>query len=233
MRAVTRVLLGQAGFGASAAIAWAVLANLVPVVGVLFLGWHAGDVLVVYWLENLVIGGFAVARIATARGTQLPGNVTINGRSAAAVPRWLLVPFFCGHYGIFALVHGVFTWILASGAGLAGSPLSWAATVVLLVVAHASEYRTRWVRDGERDRTSPIQAMFAPYKRVVLLHITLIAGVFLLLGLGAAGRVLPVVLLVLAKTAVDLWARLRGQRSPQDAPTLPEAPTVPTTEPAR
>lgn len=233
MRAVTRVLLGQAGLGAGAAIAWVVLANLVPVVGVLFLGWHAGDVLVVYWLENLVVGGFAVARIATARGTQLPGTVTINGRSAAAVPRWLLVPFFCTHYGIFALVHGVFTAILASGAGIGGSWPSWAATVVLLVVAHASEYRTRWVRDGERERTSPVQAMFAPYKRVVLLHVTLIAGVFLLMGLGAAGRVLPVVLLVLLKTTVDVLSRLRGQPAPGQPPVLPESPTVPSPEGAR
>ena len=40
-----------------------VLLNLIPVAGVAFLGWDAGYILLLYWAENLVMGGIALIRI--------------------------------------------------------------------------------------------------------------------------------------------------------------------------
>lgn len=49
-----------------------VLANLIPVVGVLFFGWSLITILVLYWVENGIVGFWNVLKIAMARGTWIP-----------------------------------------------------------------------------------------------------------------------------------------------------------------
>ena len=44
-----------------------IVVNLIPVFGVFFLGWDAGNVIVLYWLENLAIGAVNVLKILTAK----------------------------------------------------------------------------------------------------------------------------------------------------------------------
>ena len=43
-----------------------VLANLVPLVGVVFFGWSLFGIMWIYWAENAVIGIFAILRMLTA-----------------------------------------------------------------------------------------------------------------------------------------------------------------------
>ena len=37
--------------------------NLIPLIGVLFNDWDAGLILLLYWSENLVLGGYNVLKI--------------------------------------------------------------------------------------------------------------------------------------------------------------------------
>jgi hypothetical protein len=76
-----------------------VLANLIPLGGVLFFGWQVFPIMFLFWLENVVVGAFNVVKMILARG---PG-------SHVGV-KLFLVPFFTVHYGIFTLVHGVFVF---------------------------------------------------------------------------------------------------------------------------
>jgi Family of unknown function (DUF6498) len=60
--------------------------------------------------------------------------------------------------------------------------------------------------------------MFRPYGRIVVLHLTVLLGGFLVMGLGAP--VAAIVLLVALKTAIDLGAHLKervkfGVRNPE------------------
>ena len=41
-----------------------VIANAIPLVGVLFIGWTVFPLVFLYWLENVVIGGFNVAKLS-------------------------------------------------------------------------------------------------------------------------------------------------------------------------
>ncbi len=47
-----------------------VIANALPLVGVLFLGWTVFPLVLLYWLENLVVGGFNVAKLLLAQARQ-------------------------------------------------------------------------------------------------------------------------------------------------------------------
>ena len=42
-------------------------ANIVPLIGVLFFNWDAGVVVLLYWLENVVIGFYNILRIVFLR----------------------------------------------------------------------------------------------------------------------------------------------------------------------
>lgn len=48
------------------------LANLIPLVGVVFFGWSLLTILVLYWLENGIVGFWNVPKIVMAQGSMIP-----------------------------------------------------------------------------------------------------------------------------------------------------------------
>jgi hypothetical protein len=204
-----------------------VVANLVPLGGVLALGWGVYDVMLIYWLENGVVGLYTLARMATA------------GRHPLATA--LIGPFFVVHYGMFWLVHGVFVVTLfgptgpfgtaAPSAAPVGPSLPFALPIVGevpwvagagwalagLLVSHGVSFVQNWLLGGERDGVEPREIMPRPYGRVVVLHLTLIGGGFVVMALGAP--VLALVLMVALKIGVDAAAHLRSHDVAQPAPS--------------
>jgi hypothetical protein len=85
-------------------------ANLVPLAGVWFWGWDAFQVLIIYWAETLVIGGWALARIATLPPQYL-GKITINGREKPGTNK-TMTWFFAANAGGFIFAHLVFLCVL-------------------------------------------------------------------------------------------------------------------------
>src|SRR4029079_18966312 len=72
-----------------------VIANAIPLIGVLFFGWSLLTILVLFWVENGIVGLWNVPRILMARGSMLQMlqdmseeaafNATGNARTAAAL----------------------------------------------------------------------------------------------------------------------------------------------------
>lgn len=201
------------------AVAALVAANLVPLFGVAFLGWRLIDVMLLFWLENGVIGAYNVARMATA-----------GRRRVAAL---FLVPFFAVHYGMFWFVHGVFVVTLfggsgplggAGGAGTAGlgsgvtlplvgavpafGGIEWA--LLGLTLSHGASFVQNWWLGGAWRDASPADRMRAPYGRVVVLHLTILGGGFAVQALGEPAAAL--LLLIGLKVGIDLAAHVRAHR---------------------
>ena len=89
-----------------------ILANAIPLLGVLFLGWNVWLLLIVYWLENGIVGAFNVLKILRAEGPADPtATVRIGGRPGSMAGRTGVAGFFLIHYGLFWLVHGVFVLV--------------------------------------------------------------------------------------------------------------------------
>jgi hypothetical protein len=190
-------------------VALLVVSNLVPLLGAL-MGWMGlGDVFAVYWLENVIVWFFATIRIATAKGVAVsdPDRTGPTSPLASAA-------FFCFHYGIFTVVHGGFTIVMIamSSSGFVHYG-SWLIAAAALFVSHLLSLVIHWFGRGERLVTTPGQAMFWPYPRMLVLHVAIIASFFLLLrGLaedGTANEVLPVVLLVGLKLTIDIVLHVR------------------------
>ena len=185
-----------------------VIANLVPIAGVLFLGWSAGQILILYWIENFIIGLFTVPRILMARGENPPGTKGSAGRAGTAL-------FFLAHYGLFWVVHGVFAAILAfrlPGGEAVGAltAASFGAAVLAMFVIHGLIFSQQWLRSDARVTATPIGEMFRPYGRLIVLHVTVLLGAFGLSELGAPAW--TITLLCLGKMTVELGAELGGWR---------------------
>ena len=203
------------------AIVALVVANLVPLIGVLFLDWSVWTILIVYWIENGIVGGFNVLKILRAQGTDDSGAAawTVNGRPAAGMAKTGMVPFFVMHYGIFWFVHGVFVLTLPLFMGASSDaeaidpgadPVAIVVAVVALFISHGLSYLFNFIGNGEYKRVSPAAQMFAPYGRLVILHITIIFGAIAISMTGAPEA--AIVILVLLKIGLDLALHLREHR---------------------
>jgi hypothetical protein len=184
-----------------------IAANLVPVYGVLFLGWDTFVIVFLFWLENVIVGLFNVLRIVCARPSDPVGCI---GKLGA-------VPFFCFHYGMFCAVHGVFVFALFGGAlreprGLPTPGFVWdtvtSARLVVpflaLVASHGFSFLYNYIGKGEY-RTANIGKLFGqPYARVVVLHVAILFGGFLTMALGSP--VFGLFLLVVLKIGLDIGA---------------------------
>lgn len=160
------------------AVAVSVLVNLAGLIGVLAFGWPAGNVLALFWIENLILGFWSLIRVATARGSA-DGGAHIKMRGSGRTPSTQAgtALFFCFHYGIFCLVHGVFTAVVAFKIGFEPSVVWLGVPALLIMVRYAAETVTTWFGShGQRDRLSAQGAMALPYPRIIVLHVALIVS---------------------------------------------------------
>ena len=171
-----------------------VLSNLVPLVGVAAFGWSLWEVMLLYWLENAVIGLYAVGRILSAAG----GDDALASRLGTAA-------FFSVHYGGFWLGHGLFL-MTTFGDGSADLDVVGAG-LVAMVASHGVSFVANYLR-REREWAVASIEMFKPYGRVVLLHVVILSGGWIVQGGGSP--VWALALLVGLKTVLDLAVHLVG-----------------------
>lgn len=183
-----------------------IVLNALPIYGVIGWGWQSFDLIFLYWLENLIIGGFTVLRLL----------LRPYRHSVDLVLPLFFVPFFTMHYGLFCLGHGSFVFSLF-GRGrydshgfadalfniwpvLQDNHLFWAAVCLLLLQLFD------WLRDVRKHGVGADNVrdlMVAPYRRIVVLHITILASGF---ALGALEEpVFGLIILVVLKIGFDIY----------------------------
>jgi hypothetical protein len=183
-----------------------VVANLFPLVGVVALEWSAGDLILLYWAENIVIGFYNLLRMLTARGED---KVGCGGRA-------FIAGFFCVHFGGFCAGHGVFVMVLTGiGDDGAAQERVWLALPLAgLFVSHGISFAQNFIIKGERYRVTVGQLMPRPYVRIVMLHVAIIAGAAPVMALESPLPLL--VLLVIFKIGIDIKLHNRSHRPRAD-----------------
>jgi hypothetical protein len=112
---------------ASRSVVALLTANAIPLVGVLFFDWSLWTILVLYWLENGIVGLWNLPRILLAEGTTPASGLTshltfkVLGNTVNPFDRVATALFFAIHYGIFWTVHGVFVFTLPLFAGFSSA----------------------------------------------------------------------------------------------------------------
>jgi hypothetical protein len=182
-----------------------IVANLVPLFGVLFGGWKLVDVVVLFWAESAVIGFYTLLKMAVVGKWWTP----------------FAGLFFVGHFGGFMAIHFLFIYemfvrgINAQGPGPGAvealahlfTPL-WPALLALFL-SHGISFALNFLARHEYQRTTMPRLMAAPYGRIVVMQFTLIFGGWVVMLLK---NPLPaLVLLIVLKVAADLRAHY-GER---------------------
>ena len=219
--------------------------NLVPLVGVLLWGWNVATLLVLYWVENGIVGLLNVPKMLLAAAPEtLPVGVVRAGGLAMA-SKVGQVGFFLVHYGLFWFVHGVFVFTLpffiGGAVGVVGGGLDGAVEIVPgffgvgpteaefqgsstgpdlsavalgaigLAVSHGASFVINFLGRREYLLVTISRQMFAPYGRLVILHVTILIGAMASLVLGTP--IGAIVVLVILKTALDLTLHLKEHGS--------------------
>jgi hypothetical protein len=192
-----------------------ILGNLIPLIGVITLGWSPMEVLAIYWMETLVIGILNVFKMIAAS----PRDMAMN------VMKFFMIPFFIVHFGIFVLVQGVFILLVIPAVTETDSTevtanivdaivehtilgLWWPAAV--LFGSHLFSFFWNYIGKKEYLKVELGNLMFKPYSRVIVQQFIAIFGV--MLAAATSSVILIVVLVIIFKTAADAFAHIREHR---------------------
>jgi len=179
-----------------------IAANITPLIGIILYGWNPFIILFIYWFESAVIGFFNILKMLTSGAVQekkfSPGDFTIA---------CFLSAFFTVHYGMFMFVHGIFLTVFYfmftdislldsvfndfNFSFIFGGFLPEDFTVLAfieselfpmasLLVYHIIYFFAGFIFTGEFDENRAQDYMMRPYKRIVIMQLTIILGAFAL-----------------------------------------------------
>lgn len=202
-----------------------VAANLMPLAGVLFWGWDAFLLLILYWMETVVIAFWTLVRMARPDEPDLPGRASVLGvarRIAWPVFRALLLSV---NVSVFIAAHLAFLWVLFSGpwgertGGL--EPFLrhalfreglWLPLLIMFLARGAFFFVPILTRllprlcrivglDADQESEPRAETLLAGlYARIAVMQITIIIGGWFAMLIGSFA---PLVLLILFKTVAD------------------------------
>ncbi|MBQ14116.1 MAG: hypothetical protein CMQ17_06920 [Gammaproteobacteria bacterium] len=175
-------------------------ANLIPLFGVLLDDWSIFEVMILFWAESAVIGFYNLLKMWV-------------------IGKWSVLfsgPFFIGHFGGFMIVHlmfiyGFFNAGLESNADISTAEvladlIRLAPALAAFFISHGISYYVNFLGRREYEGKEIGAQMGEPYKRIVIMHLTIIFGGFLVMVFGS---VLPaLLLLIVLKLGADLRAHI-------------------------
>jgi hypothetical protein len=205
-----------------------IAANLLPLLGIVFWHWDAFLLLVLYWMETLVIGFWTILAVAVTP-LDTPAR-TPQGALMRQTSRFFLVPFFIVHAGIFMSVHFMFLWSLFSGgwAKRVHDPADFIRVIIIatglwvplaalfvsrgfsfLFAIYAARKKPAGPPGAGGNRKPAVEDAIVNgfYSRIVVMHLTILAGGFVALALGSLA---PLVVLVALKTGIDVRLHLKN-----------------------
>lgn len=173
-----------------------IVANLIPVYGVWFLGWSAVEVFTVYAMETLIVGLLTLLKMAIV-ALYRRNHTWYNNGTATKMSGLFFMFFFLVHYGLFAAVQ---TTIFSQTAGITPSDsglfhffLHWyeyinkdiGMMLAGFVISYLARSFVPFIVTGEYKTIPMMKLMFQPYGRIFIQQFTVIVGsMFLSFGFG-------------------------------------------------
>jgi hypothetical protein len=195
-----------------------IIANLIPVYGVWFLGWNAVEVFTVYAMETLIVGGLTLLKMLVVTLTKHRHTWYSQGGRTQVSGLFFMV-FFTLHYGLFAAVQTtIFSQtadITPPGSGALHFFFHWWEYINkdtgLMLAGFVAGYLAKsfapFIVSGEYKTTSLMRLMFQPYGRIFIQQFTVIIGaMFLSLGLGKGF----VLIFALVKILFEVYVNFNG-----------------------
>ena len=187
-----------------------IFSNLLVIFFAIVDGISANEVLWIYWFQSVIIGIFNFIKMITLKDYSTEGfrqgNKQVLPTRATAISSAI---FFLFHYGFFHLIYAVFLGAFSEFSNASGTS-SGNKYLLLSAGVFFISYLIEFInsRKEQPDELPNLGAiMFAPYARIIPMHLTIILGGFI----GAAGSFFStntnlsiIVLFIGIKTVVDL-----------------------------
>ncbi len=190
----------QKGISYDSSIIGLIIVNLIPIFGVLFLNWDLFTILILYWCESAVIGIFNILKM-------------IFAKSDDKRLKFILIPFFAVHYGIFMFVHLMFILVITSFSPtlpeLDFSNIFTAISQIFLglvglFASHGLSFYSNYIQTEEYKKSDASELMFSPYGRIIVMQFTIIIGTIITAIFGLPKYV--ILLFIFIKIIVDIKA---------------------------
>ena len=183
--------------------------------------WNLATVVFIYWAQSVIIGIFAFFSILftdtsamadrITETTTMPDGTKVVRKGNPGTFKVMMAGFFALHYGAFHLIY----YFFIVGSGIFG-PVGFSDPGIviscgLFFAIHAYSFLYHRQRGKAAVADMMVQFM-GPYDRILPMHLTIIFGNFIIIGLGLFGitTVTPVlVLFLLLKTYADVAGHLK------------------------
>jgi len=192
------------------------IANLIPLAGVLYWGWDTFQLLMLYWVETAILAFWTLMRLSRLAGEER-GTLTVNGVKKQATPL-SLVGFFALHSGAFILGHLLFLWLIFSQEwlktihsageffhGLFVANGIWIALLFMFIAPGVSFFvnpKPVPGRSATGEKVDPVGSIVAVlYVRIVIMQVAIIFGAWFS---GFTGSLAPLLIVIGLKTLLDL-----------------------------
>ncbi|MFH1769678.1 MAG: DUF6498-containing protein [Parcubacteria group bacterium] len=170
-----------------------IVANLIPLIGVIYLDWNIFMILLLYWIESIVVGIYNIPKILIAEGsmvywttelkkvkgkTVVKKNIKVYDPSPSKRDKRFYAGFFVIHFmGFMAMLGvGIFGYFRGSIDNISSIFIAVAA----LFGSHGISFLLNYIGAGEYKNRDPYLQMFAPYKRLlVMLAVIAVTGLIL------------------------------------------------------
>lgn len=203
-------MLGDSRFKIS--ILSLIITNLFLMVMAIILGWKTYDQMMVFWCENLVIGFYTVFKIPFCK------MVDPEQYAHYVVPpkyiRIVIIPFFLLHFLLFCALHLVFINMMFASETEAYAEVHQASlfpeinreamlyAIIALLINHGVSYFVNFIGRKEYLKFKIDEMMFVPYRRLVFVHLIVLAFGILVSITGASSAAM-VVIFFLTKIWID------------------------------
>ncbi len=172
-----------------------ILVNIIPLLGVVIFGWDIFTLVFAYWTENLVIGFYNVLKMKKLT-------------SSLAHPD---IRFFVIHFGFFTIIHGLLLVFIFNMDKTTGQVflenINWQAIMLASLpllagslVSHGISYYKNFLGKNEYQSKTLKQLLFAPYGRIISMHLVILVGGYLVKD---QGHIIFLVMLVMIKLITD------------------------------
>ncbi len=196
------------------------ISNLVVIALALAEGWSLAMLMLVYWCQSMVIGFFNILKILTwkapvatnpdsilkeirSEGEQKPGLNPLLLAGKVFLAGFFAVNYGAFHFGYLIFILGGFFATSPFSAPNAGA-IDWlmvGATTAVFFGNHLFSFIYNLKKDGASEKNI-MQIMFAPYARIIPMHLTIIFGTMLMIFFG--NPTLATILFLSLKTAADM-----------------------------
>jgi hypothetical protein len=168
-----------------------ILANLFILMQYYLFNWDSGQVLLLFWIESAIVGLYTIFKMVV---------VKFRIKNIKMPPLLFIIPFFIVHFGGFMVGHLLFIILGFMENFSLGILLALLASSTPLFISHGFSFVSNFLMKKEYGSLKFGNIMLMPYKRIVIMHLTLILGVALNI---------PIIFLFAAKIAADAFSHTK------------------------